>query len=275
MRFRVPSPIGRERSEHQQRRGHRDRLRMSFLMQSPTMKEMLPFEDRSNQRPMTPEEKSSEVVCGIEDGEKTWQTCPYFDDLQYQLAQSYYWSGNFMKDYFFFVGNWHPFFGMLLSHPYHPWTKKERFLTFFVSCSITMLPVALFTKNLTQNGQSELEVVAVQIGIFMGITLPVMLVEVALYWLSIGDIFCKGGCCAEIVGGLKNCCLCVSLCISAICLLVSYVWMEGQDPVGLIKPFLISRCQSYVTWFPIWFILPCMGFAHCWSMESSALQQGA
>eukprot|EP00443_Scrippsiella_acuminata_P017345 CAMPEP_0115186476 /NCGR_PEP_ID=MMETSP0270-20121206/10000_1 /TAXON_ID=71861 /ORGANISM="Scrippsiella trochoidea, Strain CCMP3099" /LENGTH=238 /DNA_ID=CAMNT_0002599599 /DNA_START=124 /DNA_END=840 /DNA_ORIENTATION=- len=234
------------------------------------MKEMLPFEDRNNQRPMLPEEKASEVVCGLEDSEKTWQTCPYFDDLQYQLAQSYYWSGSFMKDYFFFVANWHPFLGMLLSHPYHPWTKKERFLTFVVSCSITMLPVALFMESF--HGGNQAEVVLGQVAIFMGITLPVMLIEVALYWLSIGDIFCKGGCCAQIVGGTKNCCLCVSLFISAICILASLAFIGDHDPYGLIKPFLISRCQSYVTWFPIWFILPCLGFAHCWSMENNALQ---
>merc|ERR1719188_1401714 len=162
---------------------------------------------------MTPEEKAGEVMCGIVDDEDR-DDCPYLYDLEYQLAQSYYWSGNFLKDLVFFVCNWHPFFGMFLSHPRHPWSKGERFGTFIVSCSITMLPSALMVRNMERSGFTRLETNAM---IFFGITLPVLVIEVSLYWLGIGDIFCKGGFChflSWIVYGLKRCCFCCSFGVS-------------------------------------------------------------
>jgi len=226
------------------------------------------------QRTMTLEERAAEVKCGLED-ELERQDCPYIEDLKYQLAQSYYWSGIFLKDMFFFVCNWHPFFGMLLSHPQHPWSKRERVLTFIVSCSLTMLPSAVVIKYFPGEVRSGV--------IFIFITLPVSLIEVALYWLSVGGIFCTSlpgpfkACCMGSVWCLKHSCLCMSMLVSVSVLSLSLLLLEldessMQHPEHLVDFFWISRLQSYIMWFPIWFLLPCLGFLHVWFMEKDALR---
>lgn len=220
----------------------------------------------AKQRPMTSQEKSDEVVFGVcqATGEDR-ETSPYLDDLRCQLAQSFYWTGSFPRDLLFFICNWHPFAGMLLCHPCHPWSKRDRFMTFLVSCSITMLPSALLIKSLGG--------VLAAPTIFLAITLPVMVIEVALYWLSVGDIFFKGGrlaFCGDVMACLKHGCFCSSLTVSVLALLLSYLALGGEQPGLLVYPFLMSRIQSYVTWLPVWMLLPCIGFVHCWFMERRA-----
>jgi len=234
-----------------------------------------PHAHHDHRRKMTQEEKAKEVKCGVE-RESARTACSYLLDLEYQLAQSYYWSGSFLKDLFFFVCNWHPFIGMFLSHPRHPWDKKERLMTFFVSCSITMLPSALIVETMADSGFSIWES---HILIFVVITLPVMLIEIALYWLNIGDIFCRGSrwldCLADGVVCVRNGCVCISVFVSFVCLAISYLVVQARDEDlrGLTYPFVMSRLQSYVMWFPIWFLLPFLGFWHCWWMERQSIEQ--
>jgi len=226
-------------------------------------------------RPMTQEEKAQEVHCGCADEEARVPAArsEYLHDLRFQLAQSYYWSGKFTKDYLFFVCNWHPFLGMFLSHPQHPWSKLERILTFIISCSFTMLPVAIAKKY----GRMPDFPGITDVAVFGLITVPVMITEVALYWLSIGDIYCAGSghagdCCGKLVNLIKHCCLGGSLFLSVLFVVVSYSMLHEDDTISeLVRPMIVSRVQSYLTWIPIWFVLPCVGFFHVWHMEDKAL----
>lgn len=219
---------------------------------------------------MTQQDKANEVLCGCADPE-TYER-PYQLDLEYQLAQSYHWSGSFVKDYLFFICNWHPFIGMLCSHPFHPWSKSERVQSFIVSCSITLLPAALLVRRLHQNGFSDTETSGT---VFFTITLPMMVIEASLYWLAVGGIFCRGGVChcvTHIVDFIRACCLGFSLIVSTFAILLSLLTLGNADPMKLIRPLVMSRMQSYVIWFPLWFLLPCVGFLQVWSRERRALE---
>jgi len=225
----------------------------------------------SEQRRMTREEKGEEVVCGGNDEDRT--DCVYYNDLQYQLVKSFHWSGNFLKDLGFFICNWHPFLGMFLSHPNHPWGKRERILTFFVSCSLSLLPSALLIRDMSDDGFTGFET---QSMIFLSISLPVMIFETALYWLAVGDVFCRGGMCQCLtwpVACVRNACFCFTLSVSSLALLLSLVTLKGDDPLLLVRPLLISRLQAYITWFPLYLFLPCVGFVHVWLMEKAALSR--
>lgn len=192
------------------------------------------------------------------------------------LVGSYYWSGNCCKDYFFFIANWHPLLGIFLSHPAHPWSKVERFATFFVSCSLSMLPSAMMARELRDD-----PMINPTYATFVAVTVPVMIWEIALYWINIGDIFCKGrggvcDCMSRCFRCFKNCCLCFSVLFSLLVLFVSYRWASNNNIniQGVVHPFLVSRVQSWVLWFPLWTFLPCLGFLWGWCSEKSAADEG-
>lgn len=58
--------------------------------------------------------------------------------------------------------------------------------TTIVCCSLSMLPSALLVQSGKQHEYQMLTGAA-----FPSIALPVMIVEVALSWLTVGDIFCN------------------------------------------------------------------------------------
>lgn len=193
--------------------------------------------------------------------------------LQRDLLGSYYWSGNCCKDYVFFVLNWHPLLGMFFSHPAHPWSKVERIATFVFSCCLSMLPSALVVHFTEEAGHKDYEGILV----FGMVTLPVLIWEIALYWIVVGDAFCKGkgcihNCCAAIFRCYQKCCLCCSALFSLGIFGLSLMLMElVKAPwYALLKPLAISRVQSWVTWFPIWTFLPCLGFLWGWCEERRA-----
>jgi len=217
--------------------------------------------------PEPPYDKAEEVVCGVDyNDERDEVTPPYLNDLRYDLATSYYWSGDFCRDYWFFVANWHPLLGIFCSHPLHPWTKSERALTFLVSCSLTLLPSAWLVSALHNEPKA-----ARKATIFAFITLPAMLLEVALYWFAISDVYFQGSACcrpiAALVGAVKRTCFLVALLVSGANVALSLQWLGGLPPERMIHPFLVSRMQSWLIWFPVWFLMPCLGFFHYWSIE--------
>mmetsp|Transcript_65309 Transcript_65309/g.182673 ORF Transcript_65309/g.182673 Transcript_65309/m.182673 type:complete len:110 (+) Transcript_65309:2-331(+) len=102
-----------------------------------------------------------------------------------------------------------------------------------------------------------------------------MIVEVALYWLAVGDIFCKTwSSCVCCVGCLKKSCFCMSFFFSFVMLGLSYLMLGDADAWELVHPFVLSRVQGYATWFPIFFIVPCIGFLPVWLQEKGAVQRG-
>jgi hypothetical protein len=195
--------------------------------------------------------------------------------LQRDLLGSYYWSGNCCLDYGYFICNWHPLLGIFLSHPAHPWSKVERLATFIFSCCLSMVPSALVINALQDTAAERGEFFLV----FVSVTLPVLIWEIALYWIAVGDAFCKGrgcicDCFAEMFRMFKNCCLFFSVIFSLGVFGLSFWIMSaiGAPWYMLLRPLVISRVQSWVTWFPIWTFLPCLGFLWAWCEEKKAAE---
>lgn len=223
-------------------------------------------------------DKEREVVFGFEYDDERRNGVPYEDELIRDLATSYYWSGHFWKDYFFFVANWHPLFGILCSHPLHPWSKLDRLGSLLVACALTLLP----SVKLSQATESMCEELGDHTGkcgwltshilIMLFITTPVMFVEVALYLFAMySNVYCRDGrlciCC-------KRSFFVASLAVSAVVLLVSSEMLRASGQgisEELVHPFLVSRLQSWMVWFPLWFVMPCLGFWHYWNIERRAL----
>jgi len=211
--------------------------------------------------------------------------------LRRDLATCYYWSGNFCKDLIFFISNWHPLLGICLCHPYHPWSKPDRVATFIFSCALTMLPssILIYTGNLI--GQTEAAngidpstaTIGPKLMIFLFITLPIMVWEILLYWVAVLEMYFQSrhlgtvndyhinlDCVAWCLRCVKRCCLCEALCASAIVSVLSlFVMLASGAPVSdLLRPFWISRLQSWIFWFILWFFLPWpLGFLFVWLDE--------
>eukprot|EP00448_Togula_jolla_P042644 CAMPEP_0170569282 /NCGR_PEP_ID=MMETSP0224-20130122/453_1 /TAXON_ID=285029 /ORGANISM="Togula jolla, Strain CCCM 725" /LENGTH=265 /DNA_ID=CAMNT_0010891401 /DNA_START=24 /DNA_END=818 /DNA_ORIENTATION=+ len=202
------------------------------------------------------------VGCLQEEGlPKKWK-----EHIQDDLLAHTYWTGNYLIDYLFFVCNWHPFIGLFLSHPGHPWSKFERFLTFLISCSLTMLPSALMLLWLGHGlvGKGAL---------FVCVSLPVMILEVILYQLAVVDTHCDDCQCIRFLARLiKNSCLCCSLTfsISIVCFSGLIVTMNNEPLVDLVEPFCWARLYSWAVWFPVMFFMPCCGFCCAWRMDRDA-----
>jgi len=204
--------------------------------------------------------KSDEVRCGCSGADN--DQSEYIHSLRSDLANCYYWTGSFMQDYFFFVANWHPVIGILLCHPDHPWTKRERLQMTVISLAITLIPSVEIAKAVPK----ELQLPAT----IMGVTIPDTIIGVVLYQLSIADSRCPP--CAAFWNFVNKCCMNCILVIGLISAGIAYSLLQGTDvdlPTAL-KPLVMGKIYSWATWFPIWFVLPCMGFAHEWYMEYKA-----
>jgi len=199
--------------------------------------------------------------------------------LQRDLAGTYHWSGSFWRDYAFFVANWHPLVGILCSHPWHPWSKKERIGIFVFSVALTFYALVLRCHLVDWSSEAS---------VYLGVTLPVMAAEALLYQLAVLDARCRDrSCCAlrrlchaamRAAQLARSCAFCVALVSSLAvgALSVFVVAPATECPLrGLGAQLLWSRCQSWLTWFPIWFFLPLMGFLHCWCMERSVEERSA
>lgn len=199
--------------------------------------------------------------------------------LQRQLASSYYWSGSCSKDYGFFIVNWHPLLGMFMSHPAHPWTKVDRIATFFFSCSLSLLPISLKMHSESKDEGDDRHAMNI-VFIFVGVTVPIIIWEVILYWIAIMHTYCIGrdGICCGIFGALarcfKACCMSISLLLSLSCAGVSsYIAARSDVPfILLIQGLIVSRFMSWFLWFPIWTFIPFFGFVATWRAEQRKLR---
>lgn len=206
--------------------------------------------------------------------------------LQRDLLNSKYWSGNCLKDYCFWVVNSHPLIGMFCSHPAHPLNKVERIAIFMFSCCLSMLPTALIINSMEKAVDNNVldEANAEKIDfvlVLVCVTLPVMIWETVLTYLSIGDAYCKGrgvccDCIAFCVKWIKNMCLFWSF-ICACFLAGIAAWIlhgRGAEFSTLLWPLALSRLQSWVLWFPIWTFLPVLGFLWTWCVEKGSQDAG-
>mmetsp|Transcript_55556 Transcript_55556/g.180288 ORF Transcript_55556/g.180288 Transcript_55556/m.180288 type:complete len:175 (-) Transcript_55556:89-613(-) len=156
--------------------------------------------------------------------------------------------------------------GMGMSHPMHPWGKKERIFAFVGACGFTLMPTALFRKqDLNDPG-----------AIFIFITIPVMVFETGFYYLSVSHLCCRGGTCHCLTYCVRCCKLymgCCTVMYLLIQLAVCYAILRGTDMEVAAWPFALSRFQSWVIWFPLWSLMPCLGFCHGWLIERKKLRQ--
>eukprot|EP00415_Alexandrium_ostenfeldii_P000849 UN0849 len=197
--------------------------------------------------------------------------------LQRDLGRVYFWSGSFWADYAFFIANWHPLVGIFLSHPWHPWSKKERIGMLIFSVPLTMLGLALKCHH------ADFER---QLAIYVGVTLPVMLVESVLYQLAVLEhrfrdrfqdrrrcgCLCRGVCRRVMILAriLRYFAFSTAIAASLVVAALVFLWLVPARDCNvrdLVVELLISRLQSWVTWFPIWFLLPCRGFLAGWSAD--------
>jgi hypothetical protein len=213
-----------------------------------------------------PAGKAGQVKFGWEGGEPV--DAPHIHRLRSDLANTYYWTGTPSTDYLFFVANWHPLLGMFLSHPNHPWTKKERVLMFLISLALTLVPSAMIAAFLHDKGVGY--VVKVLLTLIL-VTLPDTIFGVVLYQLSVADTKCP--LCAACTKSLEGCLMTVILIVGALSTILSSTILGavGANWFDLLQPLIMGKLYSYATWFPIFLLLPCIGFALVWRGERNAL----
>jgi len=204
-----------------------------------------------------------------EDTEK----CTYIKKLQCELANSYYWSGNCCADYFFFVCNWHPLVGMFFCHPNHPWSKRERLTMTLISLSVTMVPSAMIGTTFAADAAAK------KLFTILGVTIPDAVIGVILYQLSIADS--RYGChmCAPLWSCLRSCLMCMALVGGVVSTAACYTILHADGVTHWDKmfgPLATGIAVSYLTWFPLWLIIPCqLGFISNWSAENTTGQSKA
>mmetsp|Transcript_3631 Transcript_3631/g.9935 ORF Transcript_3631/g.9935 Transcript_3631/m.9935 type:complete len:269 (-) Transcript_3631:97-903(-) len=213
--------------------------------------------------------KAGQIRYGCGDGVP--KDAPYFNRLKSDLANSYYWSGNFVTDYFFFVANWHPVIGMLFCHPNHPWSKAVRTEMFIISLSITLVPSAFIGSQFTdeESWASSLLKTPLIVGF---VTIPDIVVGVILYQVVIADTRCPN-LCGTCLDATKKCCICWVGAFAILAAVICFFIMEASPApwTKLLIPLVEGRAWSFLTWFPIWLILPCqLGYLDLWCYERRA-----
>jgi len=203
------------------------------------------------------------------EGEKDEDSCDFFNTLVKDLASTYYWSGDFCKDYRYFVLNWHPTIGIFAHHPNHPWSRRERLMMLFIQLATTLVPSAFIGVAFHNGTLKTLRIVG-----SLCISATDIITGVFLYQLSVLDARCPYPGIETAIRIFKNGCFCLaivwSLSTSFICAAIL-----GNAPWDvLLRPLLMGKLYSIILWFPLNFVLPIIGFAHGWYLEKKALEKG-
>jgi len=168
--------------------------------------------------------------------------------------------------------------GIVLCHPNHPWSKFERLLMFIVSLMIVLAPSAAIATEVHKHGDSATaDAEQLFFTLFM-VTIPDIVVGAVMYQIAILDSRCpnmaKSCCCFSV---LHKGCFCLVIVIGVWSTLFSSWILHRRhvDAIRVLKPLVTGKLYSMLTWFPIWFLLPCVGFMHQWSMERGHVQEGS
>lgn len=234
--------------------------------------------------------RSAQMKCGCVGGQnEDPEKCDFIYRLRSDLANLYWWSGNPVFDYIYFVCQWHPVLGILLSHPNHPWSKAERFGMFVISVAYSVIPSAAIAeaKIHCMDGckgsalETECDIGCgglSKTSALIGITLPNVVLGVILYQLAIADTRCpacnRG--CGGALTGLKKCCFAYTLFIAMGLSIGAYFILKSFNApiVDLARPLVYGLVMSWATWFPLFLLLPFIGFVHEWWMEKKAWEAG-
>lgn len=204
--------------------------------------------------------------------------------LQRDLANTYYWSGSFGRDYVFFIRNWHPLIGIFCCHPLHPWMKRERLGMLLIAIAMTTLPFAIRSKLMEKDSDDPIAQSIDYAAVYFYITLPIMIVGYILYYITISEAWCKDRhwCCGPLKMSVR-CCRRMYFCYSSViaimmffgALVISSGGATSPPYKRLLEDVLISQAQGWLTWFPIMLVLPYVGFPHGWRMEQRKEQSRA
>lgn len=193
---------------------------------------------------------------------------PCYHRLQYDLANSYYWSGQQCVDLVYFYMQWHPILGLFLSHPNHPWSKRERVVQLVVSMLFSLPATAAMAAITTSEDFPMLAKISNKVLALVLITIPNCLGGVLLYQFSVAGAACPQ--CKCLFRCLHNCCVLVMLALAFVGCTFSLIFLLSEP--NLVDPFrpLFNGLMLYwLLWFPLWLFVPCqLGFCSLWNVES-------
>lgn len=185
----------------------------------------------------------------------------------------------FCQDYWFFIANSHPLLGIFLCHPYHPWSKGERFIMLVVATALTLVPSALMiwlvhkeNELITGDDKATNRYHLDELAVLCCVTIPVMMCNALMYQLAVADARCLGSnmkCCAQVMQKVKSC---MFFWLSVFSFFtaafgIGFACMVDIHLGKLALSTLRSTLQRWILWFPIYFFMPCSGFLHGWCKE--------
>jgi len=204
--------------------------------------------------------------------------------IRSNLRSDVAWDGNFWRDYAFFVQNRHPLLGICLAHPLHPWSKRERLTMFFVVSTLTLFPTAMLHYNDDYYDDIVGAKAFLSLRLMLLVTLPVMIVEKSLHFVAERDDLLKDS--RSVMGramyrcavAVKRACfgaavVCAALTFCA-CGVPIITWYAKERSVeDLFAPYIASRLQSWLVWFPMKMLMPCSGFLWKWRREMRGMKE--
>eukprot|EP00928_Gymnodinium_smaydae_P042588 TRINITY_DN28651_c0_g1_i1.p1 TRINITY_DN28651_c0_g1~~TRINITY_DN28651_c0_g1_i1.p1 ORF type:complete len:250 (-),score=25.75 TRINITY_DN28651_c0_g1_i1:55-804(-) len=216
---------------------------------------------RQGAAPLPPPGKRAYMACGFSGAVES--TAPFYATLQRELANSYYWCGSCFRDYVFFVCNWHPLLGIILCHPNHPWSKMERLSMTLISLAICMVPSAVIGKSYPGHHVLSLPLTV------LFVSIPDFVCGVILYQVSIAETRCPA--LAPCFQCLTHCLMCIAFSFGLLSSLIcASILHDGSSThwATMLGPLVYGKAISYLTWFPLWLLLPCnLGFLSLWNAE--------
>jgi len=197
---------------------------------------------------------------------------PFYHRLQFDLANSYYWSGDQCIDMLYFYMQWHPILGLFLSHPNHPWSKKLRLVQLVLSMLFSLpatAAIAAITETDREDSSVLLGKVADKILTLSLITLPNCIVGVVLYQCSVAGAACPS--CRLLCECLHNCCACLMFVLACCACSVAIAFLSAKpNIVDAFWPLLMGLVWYWLLWFPLWLFVPGqLGFFSLWRVESA------
>jgi hypothetical protein len=142
-----------------------------------------------------------------------------------------------------------------------------------VSLCITLVPAAFIGKTFANDA------VAMKLLTILLVTIPDTIFGLLLYQLSIADTrwFCRP--CICLWKGIQKCLFCIAFFIGGFSTLICYNILQENGVTHwdkMLKPLVTGLGVSYVTWFPLWLIIPCgLGFLSNWCDENSTGKSAA
>lgn len=177
------------------------------------------------------------------------------------LAGTYYWSGNHCKDLLFFIRQWHPLFGLVCSHPRHPWTKLERFAAIVFSASGAVFILAVSRSEDIPWHQ-----------VFLKVSLPISFVDILLYYFFILDMYFMAYPRAVKVFAFMTRWAIWIIFIVAGLLFGATMWKTTFKVKALLEETAKSFAMQWVFWLPLHYFLPFIGFRWVWMNEKKATE---